>query len=69
MLPKRVCRHFEIRHFGEYHDLYLKSDKLRLAYVFKTFRNMCLQIYHVDPVKLTWKAAIKGTEVKLELLS
>ena len=36
---------------------------------------MCLRIYHLDPVKLlsapglTWQAALKNTEVKLELLT
>ena len=72
MLAKRVCKHFEIKPFGEYHDMYLKSDKLRLAYVFKNFRKMCLKIYHLDPVNffsLAWKAALKRTEVKLELLT
>ena len=64
--PKRVC---------EYHDLYLKSDGLLLANVFKNFRKICLKIYHLDPVKflsvpgLAWQAALKKTEVKLELLT
>ena len=34
---------------------------------------MCLKIYHLDPVKfhfgLAWQAALKKTEVKLELLT
>ena len=41
---KRVCKDFEIKHFGDYHDLYLKSDTLLLADVFKIFRKMCLKI-------------------------
>ena len=41
----------------------------------KIFRKMCLKNYHLDPVKflsasvLAWKAALKITKVKLELLT
>ena len=35
---------------GEYHDLYAQSDTLLLADVFENFRNMCLEIYKLDPV-------------------
>ena len=31
MHRKRVCKDFEIKHLGEYHDFYLKSDTLFLA--------------------------------------
>ena len=60
---------------GKYHDLYLKCNTLLLADVFENFRKMCLKIYELDPVKrisapgLTWKSALKKTEVKLELLT
>ena len=72
---KRVCKDFEIKNVGEYHDLYLKSDTLLLADVFENFRKMCLKIYQLDPAKffsatgLAWQAALKKTEVKLELLT
>ena len=72
MHTKRVCKGFGIKSLGEYHDLYLKGDTLLLADV---FRKICLKIYHLDPVKflsvpvLAWQAALKGTEVKLELLT
>ena len=48
---------------------------LLLADVFENVRKMCLKIYHSDPVKflsasaLARKAALKKTEVKLELLT
>ena len=51
MHGKRVCKDFEIKNLGEYHDLYLKSDTLLLTNVFKNFRKMCLKIYYLDHVK------------------
>ena len=65
MHGKRVCKDFEIKDIGEYHDLYLKSDTLLLADVFESFRKMCLKIYQLDPAKfvsapgLAWQAALK----------
>ena len=32
---KRVCKDFEIKNLGEYHDLYVQSDTLLLADVFE----------------------------------
>ena len=60
-----VYKHFEIKNFAEYHDLYLKSNTLLLAKVFNNFRNMSLKIYHFSPVKffsatgITWQVALK----------
>ena len=48
---KRVCRDFEIKNLGEYHDLYVQSETLLLGDVFENFRNMCINIYELDPVK------------------
>ena len=28
---KRVCKDFELKHLGEYHDLHVQSDALLLA--------------------------------------
>ena len=73
-ITKRVCKYFETKNLGEYYDLYLKSDTLPLADVLESFRKMCLKIYYLDPAKflsapgLAWQAALKKTEVKLELL-
>ena len=41
---KRVCKEFEIKNLGEYHDLYLKSDTLLFADVFENSRKMSLKI-------------------------
>ena len=38
---KRVCKGYEIKKLGEYHDLYVKSDTLLLPDVFETVRNVC----------------------------
>ena len=48
-LGKRVCKQFEIKNLGEYHALYVKSNTLLLADVYENFRNLCLQIYKLDP--------------------
>ena len=72
---KRVCKNFEIKNLGGYHDLYLQSNTLLLVDVFENCRNMCLEIYELDPAKflsapgLAWQAAFKKTKVKLDLLS
>ena len=53
--------------------MYVQSDTLLLPDVFENFRNMCLDIYGLDPVYfvlapgLAWQACLKKTEVKLEL--
>ena len=72
-LAKRVCKDFEIKNVGKNHDLYVQSNTLWSADVFENFRNMCLEIYELDPVKilsapgLAWQAALKKTKVKLKL--
>ena len=46
-----------------------------LADVFENFRNMCINIYELDPLKLlsapifAWQADLKKTKVKLDFLT
>ena len=69
---KRVCKDLKIKNLGEYHDLYGQSDTLLLADAFENFRNMCLEIYELDPAKyfsspgLAWQKALKITNAKLD---
>ena len=72
---KRVCKDFEIKNLGEYHELYVSSYTLLLADVFKNLRKMCLKIYKLDPEKflsapgLAYQPALKKTKVKLDLFA
>ena len=47
---QKVWEVFGIRNLGDYHDLHVQTDTLLLAGVFENFRNMCLDIYELDPV-------------------
>ena len=49
---KRVCKDFEIKNLGEYHDLYVQSNTLLLADVFENFQNIYFTIYELDPENL-----------------
>ena len=74
MHAKRAFKDFEIKNLGEYHDIYLKSDTLPLADVSENCRKICLKIYHLyhliflSAPGLVWQAALKKTELKLQLL-
>ena len=60
---------------GEYHDLYVRSDVLLLANVFKSFRKTYLQYHKLDLCHyfmspgLSWDAMLKMTKIKLELMT
>ena len=55
--------------------LYVQTDTLLFADVFKKFRDICIEIYGLDPSRflsapgLAWRACLKKIEVKLELLT
>ena len=72
---QRVWEEFGIHNLGDYHDLYLRTDVVLLANVYEAFRDTCLKHYKLDPVHfytspgLAWKACLKRTGIKLELLT
>ena len=72
---ERVFKSLNNKNLGDYHDFYVQTDALLLADVFKNFRNKCIEIYELDPAHflsahgLAWRACLKETEVKLELLT
>ena len=72
---QRVFKTFNNKNLGDYHDLYVQSDVLLLADVFKNFRNQCLKTYDLDPAKfltltsLAWQACLKVTNIQLNLIT
>ena len=72
---QRFWKEFGIHNLGDYHDLYLKTDVVLLANVYEAFRDTCLKHYKLDPAhfytspRLAWKACLKHTGIKLELLT
>ena len=72
---KTVFEYLINKNLGDYYDLYVQSDTLLLADVFENFRNMCINVYELDPAHfpsapgLAWQACLKRPKVKLELLT
>ncbi|XP_037921320.1 uncharacterized protein LOC119658124 [Hermetia illucens] len=70
-----VWKQFNCGVMWDYLELYLKTDVLLLTDVFENFRNVCKNIYGLDPCQyyttpgLSWDAMLKITSIKLELLT
>ena len=53
------------KNLKKYRDLYVQGNTLSLADIFGNFKNMCLEIYELDPAKflstpgLAWQATQK----------
>ena len=67
-----MWKHFNIKHLGEYHDLYLMTDVYLLIDVFENFRDMCLNYDGLDPAyyltlpNYYWNTVLSLTGVKLQ---
>ena len=72
---QNVCNTFGCKTFRDYHDIYLKTDVLLLADVFKKFRDSSIHHYSLDPAHyfsspgMFWDALLKMTKVTLELFT
>ena len=45
-----IWHKFNMKTFGDYHDIYLKTDVLLLADIFENFRKLCLNYDKLDLV-------------------
>ena len=72
---QKVWEEFGMRDLRDCHDLYLRTDVVLLANVYEAFRDTSLKHYKLDPAHfytspgLAWKACLKHTGIKLELLA
>ena len=68
----RVWEAFNIKTFGQYHQIYLKYDIILLADVMEYFRKSHLKTYGLYPVYyvgLSVDACLKFSKVQLELMT
>ena len=74
-MQKKFVKILKKKNLERYDDLYVQIDTFWLPDVFENFRNMCLEIYKINPAKslsvpgLAWKVDLKKTKVKLNLLT
>ena len=47
---QKVFEEFKLKNLGDYHNLYVQSDRLLLVDVFENIRNKCIKIHELDPV-------------------
>ena len=69
-----IYKKFDCTNLGDFHDVYLKTDVLFLAYIFEKFRSVCLSVNQLGPAhfysapNLSWESMLISTRVKLGLL-
>lgn len=72
---QQIWNVFKCNNLLDYLLLYLKIDVLLLCDIFENFRNICQQIYNLDPCQyyttpgLSWDAMLKTTQIEIELLT
>ena len=72
---KSVCKDFELKMLGEYHNLCVQSNTLLLDDVFHNFWNICLEIKELDSAQflsalgLARQLTLKNTKVKVDPLT
>ena len=72
---RHAKRLYKINNLGDYHDLYVQSDRLFLADGFENFRKKCIERYELNPAHFlsapgrAMQTCFKKTEVKTELLA
>ena len=68
---KIVCKDFESKNLGKYHELYAQSDTLLLAAYLRTLKKRVFKIYELDPPcflsvsGLAWQVALKKKQSKI----
>ena len=73
MRGKGVCKDFEIKNVGKYHDWYLKCNRLLSTDVFRNFKKM-FKIYQLDPPiflsasGLTWQGNLKKDRNQIRIV-
>ena len=72
---KNVWGEFKCATLGDYVDVYMVADVLLLSAAFEAFRDVCHEIYKLDPLwyittpSLAFDAMLKKTNVRLELFT
>ena len=72
---QNVFNHFNMTDLRDYHNIYLLTNVLLLAKMFKNFRDVYPQHYGLDSAHnftspgLSWQAALKMTDIGLDLLT
>ena len=61
MKAKRVCKNFETKNLGEYYDLYLKTDVILLADVFRKLQKNVLRSLSSRPCKIYFSSRFSLT--------
>lgn len=75
ILAHKTFKEWNCKSIGDYMLLYLRMDVILLMEVFEKFRYLAMEEYHLDPLHyyttpgFAWDAALKYTNVKLDVLN